>query len=106
MAQFNVKCIGSENLQNLSAGIGELRIDNPYQSESANGAIIFDKAPIRAGEVFERASTLAVYCHAPYPLSLGLGNIQGASYDGPEWKITDDGVYHRDGRLYLSLIHI
>lgn len=103
MAQFNVKCIGSENLQNLSAGIGELRIDNPYQSESANGAIIFDKAPIRAGEVFERASTLAVYCHAPYPLSLGLGNIQGASYDGPEWKITDDGVYHRDGRLYCPI---
>ena len=56
------------------------------------GWLFFDKSPVPSGEVLDSASVLAVYCHAPYPLSLILGQIAGPSWNGPEWKITSGGV--------------
>lgn len=94
MGQYTVYCNGSENLKNLSGGVGELRIDNPSISKSDFGKLYFDKAPVPAGEVFDSASALAVYCHAPSPLSLILGQISGPSWNGPEWKNTTGGVVH------------
>lgn len=99
MGKYTVYCSDSWNLKNLSGGVGELRIDTPSVSRGDNGGLYFDATPIPAGEVFERASSLSVYCHAPYPVSLLLGTIAGPSWNGPEWKQTTDGVEFKDGRL-------
>ena len=87
-----VYCNGSQNLKNLSGGVGELRIDNLGADKADWGWLFFDKSPVPSGEVLDSASVLAVYCHAPYPLSLILGQIAGPSWNGPEWKITSGGV--------------
>ena len=81
MGKYTVYCSDSWNLKNLSGGVGELRIDTPSVSRGDNGGLYFDAAPIPAGEVFERASSLSVYCHAPYPVSLLLGTIAGPSWN-------------------------
>ncbi len=104
MGQYTVYCNGSENLNNLSGGVGELRIDNPSISKSDFGKLYFDKAPVPAGEVFDSASALAVYCHAPSPLSLILGQISGPSWNGPEWKNTTGGVVHNKAADRLESI--
>lgn len=92
MGQYTVYCNGSQNLKNLSGGVGELRIDNLGADKADWGWLFFDKSPVPSGEVLDSASVLAVYCHAPYPLSLILGQIAGPSWNGPEWKITSGGV--------------
>lgn len=91
MGQYTVYCNGSQNLKNLSGGVGELRIDNLGADKADWGWLFFDKSPVPSGEVLDSASVLAVYCHAPYPLSLILGQIAGPSWNGPEWKITSGG---------------
>ena len=92
MGQYTIYCNGSEKLKNLSGGVGELRIDNPSLDKADWGGLIFDSSPVPVGEVLDSASVLAVYCHAPYPVSLILGQIAGPSWSGPEWKITSGGV--------------
>lgn len=99
MGKYTVYCSESWNLKNLSGGVGELRIDTPSVSRGDSGALYFNASPIPAGEVFERASALSVYCHAPYPVSLVFGNIAGPSWNGSEWKQTTDGIEFKDGRL-------
>lgn len=103
MGQYTVYCNGNENFKNVSGGVGELRIDSPSVSKGDSGTIYFDPSPIPAGEVFERASSLAVYCHAPSPVSLVFGKIAGPSWSGPEWKHTSDGVSVWNGCLRCSI---
>ena len=102
MGQYTVYCTGSEDLKNLSSGVGELRIDNPSLSKADWGKLFFDKSPVPMGEVFDSASQLSVYCHAPSPLSLVLGQIAGPSWSGPEWKNTSGGISHNKAASRLE----
>ena len=66
MGKYTVYCSDSWNLKNLSGGVGERRIDTPGVERGDTGGLYFDATPIPAGEVFERARSLYVYCHAHY----------------------------------------
>lgn len=96
MGQYNVTCNGSSGLSNLAGGVGELHVN---ANSLASAKLFFYAGNVPAGEVLDRASALAVYLNAPYPISLLLGNIAGPSWTGPEWKQTADGVVFTAGQL-------
>ena len=53
MGQYTVYCNGSQNLKNLSGGVGELRIDNLGADKADWGWLFFDKSPVPSGEVLD-----------------------------------------------------
>ena len=87
MGQYTVYCNGSQNLKNLSGGVGELRIDNLGADKADWGWLFFDKSPVPSGEVLDSASVLAVYCHAPYP----LGKLQARAGTAPNGRLPPAG---------------
>lgn len=99
MGHYTVYCDDSQNFKNISGDVGELRIDDPHGVGMVDvGTLYFNAATVPEGEVFDYNEKIAVYCHPAFPLSLIMGQIAGPSWNGPEWKISEDGVSLRNGR--------
>ncbi len=99
MGTYRIYANGHADFTNVANGIGELYVK---PNGITTGYLYFSAETIPAGEVFERASGLAVYCQAN-SASLLVGKIANPVSTGPEWRYTSDGLYQKDGRLVCNI---